>query len=305
MNLCSLVREAVDFTRSAFPKSITVTEVVHSPTALVMCNATQLHQVLVNICANAAQSIIDEGNISVTVDTPVFDSYACVDGTIFSGQHARVTISDTGAGMDDDILQHIFDPFFTTKKVGEGTGLGLSTVFGIVKAHEGGVNVRSKRGEGTTFEVFFPIAEAETPTFALEQEEPEQAGEHRILFVDDEKEINSFGKLGLGMMGYEVTTASDGEEAWKLVSASPDEFDLVLTDQNMPRMKGDVLAGRIKSLRPGLPVVLCTGYYGDSCPSNAAVGVDAIIYKPYLLSDLSKTIESLLDSAASARRDAQ
>ena len=175
------------------------------------------------------------------------------------GPHVRLTVTDTGCGMDSETLAHIFDPYFTTKEVGEGTGLGLSVVHGIVKTHGGTITVESEPGKGTTFHVYFPVIENDAET-QEEDEEPLPTGNERILFVDDEQVLLHVAEEMLKQLGYDVVTQKSSVEALELFRAEPDRFDLVITDMTMPKMTGDQLARELMKIRSDIPIILYTGF---------------------------------------------
>jgi CheY-like chemotaxis protein len=212
-----------------------------------------------------------------------------------AGPYLRLTVSDTGHGMDAAVLDRIFDPYFTTKAPGEGTGLGLAVVQGIVKAHEGAITVHSEPGRGTTFHVFLPRAEAVAPVKA-EPLDSLPTGSERILLLDDEPGLADSGKTLLESLGYRVTTKTGSPEALAAFRADPDAFDLVITDMTMPGLTGLELARELLAIRPGVPIILCTGFselVNEKMAREA--GIRAFVMKPIGIATLARTVRRALD----------
>ncbi len=201
--------------------------------------------------------------------------------------------------MNDATQAKIYDPFYTTREVGQGTGLGLSTVFGIVQVHAGGIKVSSEVEKGTTFEVFLPLAEG--PVEKLPETEgglQDYTGTEAILFVDDEKSIRNLGQDCLQRFGYTVTTVSNGQKAIEIFAADPDHFNLVVTDQTMPNMAGEELADSLSKLRPDIPIILCTGHSPTTTSeSSKALGISAVLRKPLSPTQLMRVVREVLDQA--------
>ena len=216
------------------------------------------------------------------------------------GQYTKIIVRDTGAGMSPDLMDKIFDPFFTTKKLGEGTGLGLSVVHGIVKQHDGYITVESEPGRGSTFTVYFPKIVGEPEADAIHDDEI-PTGSERILFVDDEEALVEMGEDILAELGYEVTSRMSSREALTLLKEVPSRFDLVITDQTMPEMTGVELAREILALRPDMPIIMCTGFSHlvDADKARAA-GIKAFAMKPLTKKEIAMTIRKVLDEHTSA-----
>jgi two-component system cell cycle sensor histidine kinase/response regulator CckA len=211
------------------------------------------------------------------------------------GSYAWLSIRDTGHGMPPDVIEHIFEPFFTTKEVGEGTGMGLAVVHGIVTHHGGTVTVHSTPGQGTTFDIYLPrVAEAATTIAALP--EPIVPGQGRVLYVDDDTSLAHLGHAMLTSLGYEVIACTSGDEALHLFRQTPQRFDLVITDQTMPYMTGEVLVQALRCIRPDIPIILCTGYSNSIDVDKARVqGIEAFLMKPLSIDTLAPTIQRLLE----------
>ena len=196
--------------------------------------------------------------------------------------------------MTPEVLERIFDPYFTTKEVGEGTGLGLAVVHGIIKDHGGAITVYSGPGKGTTFHVYLPVIEkaAEPEKETLK---PLPTGHERILFIDDEPGLVEIGRVMLGKLGYDVVVRTSSIEALELFRTKPDEFDLVITDMTMPKMTGDKLAQEIMKVRPDIPIILCTGFSKRITEEKAKeIGIKAFVMKPLVMRDLAKTVRKML-----------
>jgi CheY-like chemotaxis protein len=212
------------------------------------------------------------------------------------GVYLKLTVSDTGAGIPDDIVGPIFDPYFTTKPKGEGTGLGLATVHGIVKNHSGEIRVASPPGRGADFVVYFPVTTKTTEDLPYEiQALP--TGTEQVLLVDDELAIARMASQVLTRLGYVVTFRTSSIEALELFKARAHDFDLIITDTTMPNMTGEKLAQAILAVRPDMPIILCTGYSKTMTPEAAEeIGIKAFVYKPIIKADLARTIRNVLDS---------
>ena len=213
------------------------------------------------------------------------------------GSYVRLSVADTGLGIPQALLDRIFDPFFTTKPKGKGTGMGLSVVRGIVQRCGGFIQVDSEEGKGSTFCVYFPVAEASaTPREKTQTAQPLQGGNEHILLVDDEKAIVTLQEKILESLGYRVTACTDSGQAFDLFRAAPEDYDLILTDMHMPGMSGDRLAQAILAIRPDIPVLLCTGFSEHTTPEKlAASGIGGLLIKPITARDLAAKIRELLD----------
>jgi signal transduction histidine kinase/ActR/RegA family two-component response regulator len=295
-----IVKEVLKFLRSSLPSSIEIRRNIAS-NARVLADPTQIHQVLMNLCANAKHAMRQSsGILEVSLTQTQLDAeFAATHAEAAAGPHLKLTISDTGEGMTAEIREKIFDPFYTTKDKEEGTGLGLAVVHGIVKSCGGFVSVYSEPGKGTTFNVFLPIFEEQIAP-RVEIEAPLPVGTEQILIVDDEKILVDTGKQMLERYGYQVTCRTSSVEALELFKAKPDQFDLVISDVTMPNMSGLELAAEIKTLRPETPIVLCTGFSENITPSGAeAAGIKALMLKPVARDDLIRTTRKVLDASES------
>jgi PAS domain S-box-containing protein len=296
IHLNHVVLEALKLLRASMPSTIKIqSELAQTPT--VLANATAIHQVVMNLGTNAWHAMRDNpGTLKVEVNImEVDDEFVKVHPGLRAGKHVRLSASDTGCGMDHATLERIFDPFFTTKPIGEGTGLGLAVVHGIMKNHDGGIFAHSRPGEGTTFHLYFPVLETEAVAPQIGSSPiPRGNGEH-ILFVDDEAALANVGKKILERLGYSVTVKTSALEAIAAVEAQPDGFDLVVTDLTMPVMDGAKLGDRLLQIQPRLPIILMTGYSGSMTTEKInELGFSELLDKPNTARTLGETVHRVL-----------
>jgi PAS domain S-box-containing protein len=294
-----IVKEVLKLLRASLPVTIEIVQRITGDAA-VMADPVQIHQVMMNLCTNAGYAMREKGGrLEVTLSEVVWDENSHDrPRELPAGRYLRLSVADSGQGIAPEHLSRIFDPFFTTKPKGEGTGMGLSVVHGIVTALKGHIFVTSAPGEGSRFDVYLPaieqglhIVEAETKQLPL--------GTERILFVDDEVFQTDMSAHLLGLLGYAVECRNRPEEALALFENNPDAFDLVITDMIMPGMTGDVLAAKLLELRPGIPIVLCTGYSENITEAKAkSLGIAAFALKPLVIEELAKLLRRVLDREA-------
>ena len=301
LNLKPLVRETFDFLRASIPANIQLKQQFAPDTDTIMADPTQMQQVLMNLCTNAAHAMEGDGGVlevelskaSLGPEDVQFDP------DLEPGKYVRVTVSDTGRGIARDIIDKVFDPYFTTKEKGKGTGLGLSVVHGIVKAHGGAIRVDSEVGKGTTFQVLFPGAQG--------KESPEvksaltlAGGTERILLVDDEKALADIEKQMLSWLGYDVEVRTSAIEALEAFRANPQKFDLVITDFSMPQMTGTKLARQMTQIQPGVPIILCTGF-SEQLDENQTLssGIKSVLLKPLVAKELAEEVRKAIDACKS------
>lgn len=295
-----IAKEALKLIRSSLPATIEIRSKISSD-ALVMGDATQIHQVLMNLITNAEYAMRKTGGILEVdlTDVHLDSDFSARYRDIRPGNFLKLTVRDTGAGISSDILEKIFDPFFTTKDEGEGTGLGLSVVHGIIKSLDGAIVVYSEPAKGTEFNVYLPVIEREV-TEEQDFEKPFPMGTERILFVDDEQPIRDMSKRLIESLGYRVEVRSNGIEALELFKASPESFDLIITDMTMPNMTGDQLAEQLMSIRPDIPVILCTGFSSRIDEKKSSeMGIRALALKPMVKNDIARIIRTVLDGGES------
>ncbi|MCF8075139.1 MAG: PAS domain S-box protein [Desulfotignum sp.] len=295
-----IIKEISKFLRSSIPTSIEIRQTIHSD-SFIMGNPTQIHQILMNLCTNAAHAMEDHGGVlELSIQDLFFDPGSKKETVdLKPGDYIQIKVSDTGTGIPDKIINSIFDPYFTTKKPGEGTGMGLSVVHGIVETYGGKITADSTPGKGSTFTIYLPITKKRHLDHVYKPEEL-PAGSEKILYVDDEAAIAKMGKRMLEQIGYSIETRTDSLDALELFRSKPNDFDLVITDMTMPRMTGDVLASEVMGIRPDIPVILCTGFSKKIFDeSTTDIGIKAIVNKPFKKAKLAKTIRMVLDEAKS------
>ena len=291
-----VIGEVLRLLRASFSTNITIDQEIDCPAATAMADTTQIHQVITNLCSNAAHAMRDRGGVLrvalTTVDLCAHDiaAYPGLD----AGPYLRLTVSDTGEGMSEEIRTRVFDPFFTTKAPGEGTGMGLAVAHGIIKSHGGTITVSSEMNKGSTFEVLLPRADGiQVDPQKTESNLP--CGHEHVLLVDDEVPLLEMGSRMLVSLGYTVVTRPGGREALQTFLEAPQDVDLVMTDLTMPEMNGLELANLIHEHRPGLPIILWSGY-SQRVPSDAHLNeIAAIVRKPLGRRELAFAVRRALD----------
>jgi signal transduction histidine kinase/ActR/RegA family two-component response regulator len=291
-----IVKELLKFIRASIPTTIEIKSDINSD-SLIMGNGTQIHQVMMNLCTNAAHAMESSGGeIKVILEDEFIDKKSeLTDLGLCEGEHLKIVVSDTGTGIDPSIIGSIFEPYFTTKEIGEGTGMGLAMVHGIVTSYNGKIFVDSKLDEGTEFKIYIPTTSQRLDYKPYETEDF-PGGSEKILFVDDEAPIAKMGSQMLSRLGYEVTTRISGIDALELFRETPDRFDLVITDMTMPNITGTILSKELLKLNPDIPIILCTGYSKSISEETAQkLGIKAFGFKPFIQADLAKTVRKVLD----------
>jgi signal transduction histidine kinase/ActR/RegA family two-component response regulator len=298
IQLQPIVAEALNLLKASLPSSVEIKQSLDPGTGTVLADPTHIHQIVMNLCTNANHAMMKTGGIlEVKLDAVRIDQKTAEKiPNLKKGEYIRLTISDTGYGMDIKTQERIFEPFFTRKEVGSGSGLGLSVVHGIINNYGGAIAVDSAPGKGTTFTIYLPKYGVEASGSNKSDKKPIKGDEH-ILFVDDEPEIIYMGKKMLETLGYKVTIKSDSISAFEEFKKSPKKFSLLITDQNMPGIPGTELASMMKEIRRGLKVIIITGYADNlSEETLTKCGVSEVILKPMILDDFSKIIRRVLDS---------
>jgi PAS domain S-box-containing protein len=287
-----IAKEVLKFIRSSIPSTIKIKQNIDTE-CRVLANPTQVYQVFLNLFTNASQAMDKGGVLKVDLESAVLEKST---GSLDAGDYVRTVVSDTGTGIKPENLSLIFEPYFTTRGTGEGTGLGLAVVHGVVKSLGGDIFVESILDRGTKFTFYLPLVkDTESGKQVPEDTCPVGSGEH-VLFVDDEKSISKLGKRMLQGLNYRVTALNDSRMALEVFEKKPHDFDAVVTDMTMPDMTGDRLAGKLKEIRQDIPVILCTGYHhfmSDEGMKNK--GIDAVCEKPILRSELACAVRRLLD----------
>ncbi|MCE5249795.1 PAS domain S-box protein [bacterium] len=293
--IANTIKEALRMLRSMVPTSIEIVQNILSIEGYVFCDPVQIHQILMNLCNNAAYAMKNKpGIMKISLeDLDIDEKNSLVFNHLPHGRYLKLSVSDTGTGIDVSIQEKLFDPFFTTKAPGEGSGLGLSVVHGIVKDLNGAITYESKPGEGSNFHVILPriehvMSENHGPVENI------RGGNERILIVDDEREVVVILEKILKELGYMVTLATSSVEALDIFSQQPDNFDVIISDITMPKMTGIELAGKIIEIRPDIPIILCTGY-NEYLSEHEKIRFDAILKKPFRRSDIAQSLRNIFE----------
>jgi PAS domain S-box-containing protein len=294
--LSPLIKETFKLLRSSLPTTIQMKLLLETESDTVYADPSQVQQVIMNLCTNAAYAMRGTtGSIDISLRGITFGADDLPEADMQPGEYAVLSVKDTGSGMDEEVRKRVFEPFFTTKPVGEGTGLGLAVVYGIVKSHRGGITVYSEPGRGSVFKVYLPKTDIRVSEKA-EPSKPIPRGKERILLVDDEDFNIKTVQNMLQHLGYKVTALMDSREALKVFSENPSEFDLVMTDQTMPLMTGEDLGKELMRIRPDIAVILCTGYSDLISSEKAmAMGFRGFIMKPFTLRESAELVRRVLD----------
>ena len=291
------VASSVKLLRAALPTAVSIVADLPANLPTILADATQMHQLVMNLVTNGAQAMgTAGGRLTIALERmQVTDELAVPQRELFPGEYVRLVVADTGTGMDTATLSRIFEPFFTTKPPGQGTGLGLSVVHGIVRSHAGAILVDSQPGRGTTFQIYLPTCHGPLTAEASESQSiPHGHGEH-ILFVDDEAPLVEANRELLERLGYRVTGVSDPIAAISLFRIRPADFDLVMTDLLMPKLSGTELAQELLRIRPGVPILLNTGFAGRVTPETArAIGVYGLLSKPTAMGALARAVHGAI-----------
>ena len=297
VRMSPIIEEGLKLIRATTPTTIDIHQNITAEPDLVVADETYIHQIFMNLCMNANHAMREKGGV-LSVDL-INESIVSGDMNhpgINPGPYLKLTVSDTGEGIEPGAMDKIFDPFFTTKKLGDGTGLGLSVVHGIVQSLSGNIKVDSCVGKGTSFSAWIPVlSDSLLENFVEGEDTIIIRGSGRILFVDDEEALIEMARDLLESLGYEVTARQDSVEALEIFRANPDRFDLVITDQTMPKMTGMNLAQEVLRIRPNIPIILCTGFSSTVNARDAkSAGIKAFILKPLIRSKISETIQQVL-----------
>ncbi|HRU88691.1 MAG TPA: PAS domain S-box protein [Syntrophales bacterium] len=301
--LVPIVKEAAKFMRASLPATIEIKLKIEASSDVIMADATQMHQVLMNLCTNAGQAMMESGGRLEIVMEEVF-----IGGeergrfpSLERGRYVKVSVRDTGHGIKPENMEKIFEPYFTTKKKGEGTGLGLAVVHGIVRDHGGEVVAESVIDRGSVFSVYLPLLER--PVVENGETSPASlpGGTENILFIDDEEMLVNLGKVSLEQLGYRVTGATDPVAAIEIFRKNSDGFDLVITDKTMPRLTGYDVLREIRGIRADVPFIFCSGFQDkEDMERHSRLGIDCFIAKPIAIRQLAAAIRQILDKEAEA-----
>lgn len=294
-----VVKEALKLLRSSIPTNIEIKVKIDQQCPSIMADPTHIHQILMNLCTNAYHSMIETGGmLQVSLSSLEIRQHDLIDESEFiPGTYVLLEVSDSGPGIRKEIIDKIFEPYFTTKLKGEGTGLGLALVHGIVQSYKGAIKVYSESGKGTVFRVYFPAIVAESIPKQINQKIiPLPSGRERVILVDDEEIVTSILEKMLSSLGYKVSVFTCSEDALADFKTQPDNYDLIITDMTMPKITGDKLAEEILSIRPNMPIILCTGYSDlISKEKIQKAGFCGYLTKPILINDLAIAVRNALD----------
>jgi signal transduction histidine kinase/CheY-like chemotaxis protein len=295
--LGQIVEEGLKLIRPMLPSTIEIISKSVTTDDIVLADPVQMHQILMNLCTNAAHAMREKGGrLDISISKVGFSQG---NPTLFPemtpGEYVMLKVGDTGCGMQPETIERIFDPFFTTKQQGEGTGLGLSVAHGIIKSHGGYVTVESKPGKGTTFQIYLPIAKEQMLSKDGEVSAT-TGGNECILIVDDEDILVELNKQRLSKLGYDVVATTNSTDALDIFRKEPDRFDLVITDYTMPNLTGMDLAAELLKIRATIPVILCTGHSETVSPEQVKEsGIKAFLIKPLAMQELATAIRRVLD----------
>ena len=306
LKLAPVVEEVVQLIRSSIPSTIAIKTAIDQDCGIVVADGTQIHQVVLNLCTNAAQAMPFGGTLTISLKKVEIDEKAEVRlAGLKPGPHLLLTVRDTGTGMDEETLQRVFDPFFTTKEVGKGTGLGLSMVHGVAASHDGCCTVDSELGEGSIFRVYLPVIESDarqTPDKVLRETEEVAKEMGRVLIVDDDPDVLDLHKEVLLSNGYQVRTFASSEAALTELQTNPTDYDVIVTDLTMPGITGLQLAVSVYEIRDDLPVVLVTGYREElTSEIRNRTGIRKVLMKPVNIQKLSEAVREVLHSGRDGR----
>ncbi len=292
-----IVKEVIKLMRSSLPATIDIRQDISESKYIVLADPTQLHQVLLNLCTNAAQAMSETGGIlEIVLSDFNRDLEAIYKEPLPPSPYLRLTVSDTGHGMPPEVKERIFDLFFTTRQEGEGTGIGLAVVKGIVKNLDGEISVESAPGKGASFHVFLPLLHEDIEVEEEKREKIIPHGSEQVLLVEDERVLLNLVSKMLERLGYRVVSKSDGLEALEVFRAQPGLFDVVISDLTMPGLTGIQLARELIKIRPGIPIIICTGFNeGINRENLRDLGMDGLLMKPYSMAKLSAAIRGILD----------
>ena len=301
-----IIGEALKLLRSSLPTTIEIRQDINKEGRMILADPTKLQQVLMNLCTNALQAMENQKGVLTVLlrDMELTRHDLLADRHLRPGTYVELSVSDTGHGIEDAHLRRIFEPYFTTRGLGRGTGLGLALVHGIVRDHGGLIKVETEVGKGSTFRVYFPAVHEGAGMDASRSVEPITTGTERILLVDDEISVVEVMREGLERLGYQVTATSSSNEAFQLFRANPSGFDLVITDQTMPNLTGVDLARQLFTIRPDIPVILCTGFSAVVDAEEAlAMGIRHYVMKPVELAKMARLVRATLESTPPGQKN--
>jgi CheY-like chemotaxis protein len=288
----------VSLTGETFPKTITVSIKLADKFPPILADSTQIQQVFLNLCVNARDAMPNGGTLSLSTRLIDGEKLHARFPEAKASEYALIEVSDTGTGMNEATLSRIFEPFFTTKEPGKGTGLGLAVAFGIIHIHQGFIDVSSKPGNGTTFSIYFPVNPEELEPFEIKKEmlDETEGGTETILLVEDEEMLRNLTKMVLKGKGYNVVTASDGEEAVRMFVLRQNDIALVLSDMGLPKLDGYDVLKQVKRIKPAVKFIIASGYIEPTTKSEILKsGAKDFIQKPYVPNEMLRKIRQVLD----------
>jgi CheY-like chemotaxis protein/two-component sensor histidine kinase len=300
-----ILKEVLKLSRSTIPTDIEILQDIQPDCGLAMADPTQIHQIAMNLITNAYHAVEpSRGKIRVSLKETDIETVDLAGSPMNPGRYAILRVSDTGCGIDPAILDKIFEPYFTTKERGKGTGLGLAVVYGILKGYGGDIHVASQLGKGTTFTVYIPLMAKPSLSGLVNNEVILETGRERILLVDDEEMVARFEEQMLKRLGYQVVSLTSSLDALDAFRRDPEAFDILITDMTMPNLTGDQLARELISIKPGLPVILCTGFSERIDHEIAAsIGIKGFLMKPAVRSEMAQMVRKLLDDAMGSAQE--
>jgi len=295
VHIYPVIKETLQLIRASIPSTVEIRQNINKNSGLVIADPVQIHQIMINLCTNAYHSMREKGGVLEVIleDAAITEN----DPDVSPGNYVRLTVKDTGHGMEQSVMERIFDPYFTTKPQGEGTGMGLTIVHGIVKSHGGYITVQSKPGQGAAFHIYLPsISETDTGDIKIILNKRVPKGNEKILLVDDEEQNVNMLKQMLKGLGYHVTAGTGSLKILEIFREKPENFDLIITDQTMPAMTGIQLAQEIIKIRPDIPIILCTGFSELVTEDTAkSSGISEYVMKPVTRNEIAVIIRKVLD----------
>ncbi|MBC8393372.1 MAG: PAS domain S-box protein [Deltaproteobacteria bacterium] len=297
LKLGFIIKEALKLLRSSIPTTIEIQQKIMTGSDAILADPTQMHQVIMNLCTNAFHAMREKGGL---LEVSLTDEYVDPESAnqfdnLRPGSYLKLSVRDTGQGMEPDVIEKIFEPYFTTRDKGVGTGLGMAVVLGIVQDHGGSIHVQSELGKGSTFDMFLPKIDFDIAE-KIEPREQIPSGNERILLVDDEVALIDAERQMLMRLGYEVVSRTSSIEALELFRVKADQFDMIITDMTMPNMTGVELAHEVKKIRPDIPIILCTGFSELINEEKAKkMGIKAFVMKPIVMREIGATIRKVMD----------
>ena len=302
LHLNHVVGESLKLMRASLPTNIAIETDISAAELTTVADATQIHQVMLNLCTNAAHAMASGGVLTIRLEPVLMDGTAGIEG-LAPGSYARLIVADTGHGIEKNIIERIFDPYFTTKETGKGTGMGLSVVHGIVKSSGGAIRAFSKPGQYTEFHIYLPAVDTDIDEEPADLGQQLPGGGEHILLVDDEEMLVDMMQQVLEQLGYTVSAHTDSSAALDGFLSQPKAYDLMITDMTMPGMNGLELTRAVKAVRKNLPVILCTGFNEQVSEKNAqSMGIQSLVMKPVGMQQLAETIRSVLTPVSTERR---